>query len=215
MSIAGAPAPRSGASAEANQASAVSAAAASTGGPAAGLHDELFDLLAAYDPSVGPGQRGIREAMLAFLAARPDALHRSCVPGHFTASTLVVDPSRDSVLLTLHGRLNMWLQLGGHFEAADLSIVDAARREAVEEGGIAELTVDPRILDLDVHPVLCSLGVPTKHLDVRFLAVTRPGAEPVISAESVDLRWFHRDRLPDPRGEDIPLLVERAFARLS
>jgi 8-oxo-dGTP pyrophosphatase MutT (NUDIX family) len=183
-------------------------------GPAAGLHDELVGLLTTYDPSVGVGQRGIREAMLAFLAARPDALHRSCVPGHFTASTLVVDPTRDAVLLTLHGRMNMWLQLGGHFEAADLSIVDAARREAVEEGGIAEITVDPAILDLDVHPVLCSLGVPSRHLDIRFLAIAKPGAEPVISDESVDLRWFHRDRLPEPHGSDLPLMVERAFARL-
>lgn len=183
-------------------------------GPAAGLHDELVDLLVGYDPSVGVGQRGIREAMLAFLAARPDALHRSCVPGHFTASTLVVDPTRDAVLLTLHGRMNLWLQLGGHFEAADLSIVDAARREAVEEGGITEITVDPAIFDLDVHPVLCSLGVPTRHLDIRFLAVAKPGTEPVISDESVDLRWFPRDQLPQPLGSDLPLLIDRAFSRL-
>jgi dehydro coenzyme F420 reductase / coenzyme F420-0:L-glutamate ligase / coenzyme F420-1:gamma-L-glutamate ligase len=177
------------------------------------LYDQLVGLLESYeDPD--PGQRAVREAMLAFLAARPDALHRECLPGHFTASTLVVDPSRDAVLLTLHRRMRLWLQLGGHFED-DKSIVDAARREAVEEGGIPDLTLDPAILNLDVHRVRCSIGVETRHFDVRFLAVTEPGAEPAISAESLDLRWFHRDGLPSPLGADVPTLVRRAFDRLS
>ncbi len=177
------------------------------------LHGDLVTLLAAYRDA-DAGQCAVREAMLAYLAARPDALRRSCAPGHFTASTLVVDPTREAVLLTLHPRVGRWLQLGGHFEG-DLSIVDAARREAVEEGGIADLTIDPQVLHLDVHPLTCSLGVPTRHLDVRFLAVAPPGAEPAISAESLDLRWFHRDRLPDPVGADVPEQVRRAFARLA
>jgi dehydro coenzyme F420 reductase / coenzyme F420-0:L-glutamate ligase / coenzyme F420-1:gamma-L-glutamate ligase len=182
-------------------------------GPPPALHAELTGLLSDYR-DVDDTQRGIAEAMLAFLAARPDALHRSCVPGHFTASAIVVDPSRDAVLLTLHRRLNLWLQMGGHFEAADRSIVDAARREAVEEAGIAGLTVEPRILDVDVHPVTCSLGVPTRHLDIRYLAIAEPGAEPAISAESLDLRWFPRTALPTPLGRDISRLVDLAFARL-
>jgi 8-oxo-dGTP pyrophosphatase MutT (NUDIX family) len=183
------------------------------GAQASVLHNEMGDLLTAYEDD-DPGQRAVREAMLAFLAARPDALQRSCVPGHFTASTLVVDPSRDAVLLTLHRRMNLWLQLGGHFED-DPSIVDAARREAIEEGGIAALAVDPRVLNLDVHRVRCSLGVTTRHLDIRFLATTEPGAEPAISDESLDLRWFHRDDLPSPLGDDVPALVHRAFTRLA
>jgi 8-oxo-dGTP pyrophosphatase MutT (NUDIX family) len=177
------------------------------------LHAELVAVVTAYRDA-DAGQQSVREAMLAYLAARADALRRSCVPGHFTASTLVVDPSREAVLLTLHPRVGRWLQLGGHFED-DLSIVDAALREAVEESGIADLNIDARVLNLAVHPVTCSLGVPTRHLDVRFLAVAPPGAEPTISAESLDLRWFHRDRLPDLAGADVPDQVHRAFARLA
>jgi len=180
-------------------------------GPAA-LHAELEAVLAAYrDPDLG--QRSVREAMLAYLAAQPDALQRSCAPGHFTASTVVIDPSRDLVLLTLHPRVGCWLQLGGHFED-DQSIVDAALREAVEESGIADLKLDPQPLHLAVHPVTCSLGVPTRHLDVRFLALAPPDAEPAISHESLDLAWFPRNRLPDPVGADLPEQVRRAFARI-
>jgi 8-oxo-dGTP pyrophosphatase MutT (NUDIX family) len=185
-------------------------------GPDQALHAELTGLLTDHvDPDGCGGQRAIAQAMLAFLAARPDALHRSCLPGHFTASALVVDPSRDAVLLTLHRRLGLWLQMGGHFEAGDQSIVDAARREAVEEGGIPALTIPDHILDLDVHEVFCSIGAYTRHLDIRFLAITEAGAEPAISDESLDLRWFHREELPTPIGEDVPTLVQRAFTRLA
>jgi 8-oxo-dGTP pyrophosphatase MutT (NUDIX family) len=177
-----------------------------------GLHGELAAMLAAYDdPDLG--QQSVWEAMLAYLAARPDAVSRSCVPGHFTASALVVDPSRDAVLLTLHPRFGLWLQLGGHFED-DRSVPDAALREAVEESGIPDLKLEPQLLHLAVHPVTCSLGVPTRHLDVRFLAVAPPGAVPAISDESLDLRWYHRDRLPPLAGDDVPEQVRRVFDRL-
>ena len=52
-----------------------------------------------------PHAAAIRQGFLGFLAARPDAMWRSCVPGHLTASALVLDPSRQAVLLTLHPRV--------------------------------------------------------------------------------------------------------------
>ena len=48
--------------------------------------------------------------------------------------------------------------------------------------------------NLDVHPITCSLGIPTRHYDVQFLGRAPAGAEPVISSESDDLRWFAVDR---------------------
>jgi hypothetical protein len=47
-----------------------------------------------------------------------------------------------------------------------------------------------------VHPVTCSLGVPTRHLDVRYLARAPAEAVPVISDESDDLRWWPLDAVP-------------------
>ena len=156
----------------------------------------------------------VQQAFLGFLAARPDAMWRSCAPGHLTASALVVDPSRRLVLLTLHPRAGMWLQLGGHCEPGDHTLLDAAAREAREESGIGSLSFDPAPLDLDVHPITCSLGVPTRHFDVRYVAISPEGAEPVRSNESVDLRWFSWDRLPDGAAPDLPRLVEVARRRL-
>ena len=81
--------------------------------------------------------------MLAFLAARPDGCLRECVPGHVTGSALVLDHTGTHALLTLHPRFGRWLQLGGHCEETDADIVAAALREATEESGIDDLTIDP------------------------------------------------------------------------
>jgi coenzyme F420-0:L-glutamate ligase len=156
----------------------------------------------------------LQQAFLGFLAARPDAMWRSCAPGHLTGSAVIIDPTRRVVLLTLHPRAGMWLQVGGHCEPGDHTMLDVAAREAREESGIGALSFDPTPLDLDVHPITCSLGVPTRHFDVRYLAVAPAGAEPQRSDESLDLQWFPWDRLPDGVAPDLPRLVETARARL-
>ena len=165
-------------------------------------------------PAEDPRTRTVKEAYLGFLAARPDAMWRSCVPGHLTASALVLDPSQRAVLLTLHPRVGMWLQLGGHCEEGDRTLLDAAAREAREESGIGSLSFDPAPLALDVHPITCSLGMATRHFDVQFLALAPAGADPVQSAESVDLRWFSWDDLPAGTSPEIPQLIEQARLRI-
>ncbi len=124
-----------------------------------------------------PAQDSLRHAVLAFVHARSDACRRECVPGHVTASTLVLDHSGAQVLLTLHPRLGRWVQLGGHCDDDDTDVLAAALREATEESGIDTLRIEPRLAALHVHPVTCSLGVPTRHLDLQFVAHAPPGAQ--------------------------------------
>jgi 8-oxo-dGTP pyrophosphatase MutT (NUDIX family) len=183
----------------------------------AGLHADVLATLSAMalNAGDGTGQAAVREGFYALLAARPDATRRACAPGHVTASTVVLDHEGRRVLLTLHPRVGAWLQLGGHCEDGDPSLVAAAAREALEESGIAGIQLDPSPVDLDIHPITCSLGIPTRHFDVRFVGRTPPGAEPVISAESDDLRWFDLDALPDNIAPELPELIRRAAARSS
>lgn len=159
------------------------------------------------------GQDALKEAYLGFLAAREDACQRSCQPGHLTASALVLDATAEHALLTLHPRVGRWLQLGGHCEPEDVSLAAAALREATEESGMRGLRLEPTPIHLDVHPITCSLGVPTRHFDVRFLVRAPVGAQPVRSAESVDLQWWPLDSLPD-NVDDLQPLIESALARL-
>jgi 8-oxo-dGTP pyrophosphatase MutT (NUDIX family) len=164
------------------------------------LHADTVATLSDWHPTL-PAQRSLREAFLGFLAARPDACTRSCEPGHITASALVLSPSGSEVLLTLHPRVGAWLQLGGHCEPSDTTLAGAALREATEESGMTGLIIDPDPIHVDVHPITCSLGIPTRHFDVRFVVRAPAGAAPVRSEESLDLRWWPVDALPeDPTG---------------
>jgi 8-oxo-dGTP pyrophosphatase MutT (NUDIX family) len=179
-----------------------------------GLHDDAVRVLTAWTPP-DAGQAELRQEYLEFLAAEPGGMWRACRAGHLTGSALVVDPSRRQVLLTLHPKVGRWLQLGGHCEPGDRTMVAVALREAVEEGGIAGVRIDPEPLNLDLHPIECVRGIPNRHLDVQFLAIAPAGAEPVISDESLDLRWWPMDALPPGSDEvGIARLVQRAAARL-
>jgi coenzyme F420-0:L-glutamate ligase len=159
------------------------------------LHADVRTVLHSWSPP-SVAQAAIREAFLGLLAARGDATSRSSVPGHVTASAIVLSADREQVLLTLHPRVGRWLQLGGHCEAQDGTVAAAALREATEESGIAGLELVGGPVHLDIHPITCSLGVPTRHYDIRFVALAPMNAVPTLSAESRDLRWWPIDALP-------------------
>jgi 8-oxo-dGTP pyrophosphatase MutT (NUDIX family) len=159
-----------------------------------------------------PAQDSLAEAVLGFVLARDDACLRECEPGHVTASTLVLDHTGTRVLLTLHPRLGRWVQLGGHCED-DEDILAAALREATEESGVASLRLHPELVAVHVHPVTCSLGVPTRHLDLQFMAHAPAGARIVLSDESDDLRWWPADELPSGTDHALEYLVRQALRR--
>ncbi len=177
--------------------------------PLADLHADARQLLARWDHP-DASQRRLRDEYLAFLAEHPDAMHRDCRIGHLTSSALVMDTSRERVLLTLHPRVGRWLQLGGHNEPGDASVRAAAQREAVEESGIAHVSIGAEPLRLDRHPVPCG-GSPSVHLDVQYLAEVDDDAVPVISDESDDLRWFTLDQVPADLDPSVRALIADAL----
>ncbi|WP_106181586.1 NUDIX hydrolase [Prauserella shujinwangii] len=175
------------------------------------LHASALSSLESWQPPTA-AQESLRQAYLGFLVARADACARECAAGHLTASAVVLDDTGERVLLTLHPRVGRWLQLGGHCEPGDESLAAAALREAREESGMSGLRIDPEPLHLEVHPITCSLGVPTRHFDVRFLVRAPRGAQAVRSAESDDLRWWPATALP-PDTEDLTELLATALDR--
>ncbi|MBK0870810.1 NUDIX hydrolase [Saccharopolyspora sp. HNM0986] len=174
-----------------------------------GLHADATRSLREWEPAER-SQETLKHAFLTLLDARPDACLRACEPGHLTASAVLLDAAAERVLLTLHPRVGKWLQVGGHCEPEDVSLAGAALREATEESGMDGLAVDPVPVHVEVHPITCSLGVPTRHFDVRYVVRAPAGAEPVRSAESLDLRWWPLDGLPPESGLDSMVTAARA-----
>lgn len=164
-----------------------------------------------------PDQVAMRGAYLDYLAEHDDAMWRRCSPGHLTASALVLDVAARRVLLTLHPKVGRWLQTGGHCEPGDRTLASAALREATEESGIAGLELLDRPVQLDRHRVPChGPGEPEcEHLDVQYVAVAPQGSPGTISAESLDLRWWPVDGLPDGVDGSVRALVSKAVARAS
>lgn len=176
------------------------------------LHADALATLAAWTPPTADQAR-LRDRYLRHLEAHDDGLTRACFPDHVTAGTLVLSPDLDRVLLNLHGKARRWFAFGGHCEPGDRTLAGAATREAVEESGLTGLEVDPVPLHLDEHSVgFCDPRGTVHHLDVRFGAVAPPEAAAAASDESLDVRWFRVDALPELEDE-MRTLVALARAR--
>jgi 8-oxo-dGTP pyrophosphatase MutT (NUDIX family) len=170
------------------------------------LHEEVTRQLSTWR-APDPAQEELRTSYLAHLAAHPDALWKQGPPAHFTASCLVLDHTGSRVLLTLHRKARAWLQFGGHFEPGDHDAHAAAQRETREESGIATLVACPDLVQLDRHQLVGAFGRCREHLDLRFVAVADRGAATVVSAESLDVRWWPVDALPFQSGRELEPLV--------
>ncbi|MEU8245480.1 NUDIX domain-containing protein [Nonomuraea sp. NPDC048916] len=156
----------------------------------------------------------LREEFLDHLRSHHDAMRRECVPGHLTATTAVLSHDGARVLLTLHPKAGMWLPMGGHCEPSDPTLAAAALREATEESGITGLELLPGPLALDRHKVWCH-PPHSWHLDVEYAAVAPADAEAVISEESLDLRWFPVDEIPELSDDATRRLAARGRAVLT
>ncbi|MGV9211376.1 NUDIX hydrolase [Micromonospora sp. RB23] len=177
----------------------------------AALHADAVTLLEGWQPT-SPAAAEARDRTLALLAAGPIAMSRQHRPGHVTASALVLDPTGARVLLCLHAKFSRWVQLGGHCEPVDRTLVAAALREATEESGITGLRIDPVPIDIDVHEVQCQGG--SRHYDVRFAVVAPADAVEQVSDEAEALGWFPPHQLPEPLAGGTAQLVEPALAAL-
>lgn len=124
--------------------------------------------------------------------------------GHVTAGAVLAD-DRDRVLRIHHRGLNAWLFPGGHLEAGDSGLADAALRELCEETGITPesvTAVDEVPLDIDVHTIP---GNPAKgepehpHFDFRYLLRTCSPALALQREEVTDARWCPVQDVTDRR----------------
>lgn len=144
----------------------------------------------------------------------PDAFYRTCKPGHFTASALILNAEMTQVLLVEHRKLGFWVQPGGHADG-DTHLENVARKEVEEETGLSEFQSSRGILDLDIHPIPARKDEGAHdHYDVRYLFFAGPEQTLVISEESTDLRWIDIENLEKFTSEESMLrMLQKAGAR--
>lgn len=176
----------------------------------------LLDQLEPYDAL----EREHRDRVHALLDVEGDPFDREHYrPGHVTASAFIVDPAHARVLLILHGKLGRWLQPGGHVDASDLDVAAAARREVLEETGLAVSPVDRgALLDVDVHVIPARGEMPAhEHFDVRFSFEAPPG-DARAGSDAKQVKWVPIGTLlagaPDlPTDESVLRAVRKLSAR--
>lgn len=129
------------------------------------------------------------EDFLALLGDEENPFVRERRAGHFTGAAWLVSADGRRVLLTHHRKLDRWLQLGGHADG-DANMRRVALKEAEEESGLKDLSVDPDIFDLDRHWIPEHKNVPGHwHYDVRYVVRAGPEEAFVVSDESHALAW--------------------------
>lgn len=148
-----------------------------------------------------PDEKAVADRYLALLAS-PNAFERTHLPGHITGSSFIVSHDRSKTLLVHHGKLNRWLQPGGHCDG-EADVINVARREAQEETGVLRLTlISEEIYDLDIHPIPERKDFPRHdHYDVRFLFVASELDPLTVSEESHDVRWIPLEELENYNAE--------------
>ncbi|WP_414168449.1 NUDIX hydrolase [Streptoverticillium reticulum] len=133
-----------------------------------------------------------------------DLASRKEFRGHATAGAILARP--DGRILHIHHlALDNWLLPGGHLEAQDDTLLEAALRELTEETGIpveAVSAAEDRPVHIDVHsiPANDAKGEPAhQHIDFRFFFRTTATVHQLQAEEVDDAAWRDAEALADER----------------
>lgn len=149
-----------------------------------------------------------------FVNTYPTPWDRELRTGHLTCSAWIVQPRTNSVLLLHHKKLNIWVQLGGHIEKGDYSLLHAAQRELYEETGLHQaLPYSSEVFDIDIHDIPSSKnGFPAHlHYDIRYAFKLIEEAKVIIHPEeSNDFLWIPLDQVRQyTQAESIDRMVSK------
>lgn len=168
----------------------------------------VLQLLSAHQ-AFDPHEQQMLERTTSFVREYETFYSRDLLVGHLTGSAWIVDETLSHALLLHHGKLNKWLQPGGHIED-DADLLAAALREAQEETGVNVRPHSPAIFDVDVHEIPARSHEPAHfHYDIRFLLVADRTAPLLVTSESKDLAWVALEKIETLTQEESVLRMVR------
>ncbi|MBS1810220.1 MAG: NUDIX hydrolase [Acidobacteria bacterium] len=170
--------------------------------------EPLLQLLGKHQP-VDSHEQQMLERIVAFVREYENFYSRDLLVGHLTGSAWIVDETFSHALLLHHGKLNKWLQPGGHIED-DADMLSAALREAREETGVNVHPHSKVIFDVDIHEIPARPNEPAHfHYDVRFLLIADRIAPLIVTSESKDLAWVALEEIETLTQEESVLRMVR------
>lgn len=146
--------------------------------------------------------------------------NRKNFEGHITASAFIYCVDERKLLLLEHKSLKKLLQPGGHVEIVDEKIIDAAKREVLEETGLKDYSItsiddDINIpFDIDTHFIPKNDKKMEKghyHHDFRYLFTVDKTEDVVLDYnESNGYKWVSIDELKN--NEKFALIIKKIEA---
>ncbi|MFZ5351929.1 MAG: NUDIX hydrolase [Bacillota bacterium] len=95
-----------------------------------------------------------KELFVHYIEIFEDVLSRDNEIAHITCSALVINKTRDKMLMVHHNIYNSWSWIGGHADG-DADFLKVAMKEAMEETGIkSAIPLSNDIFALDIMPVV-------------------------------------------------------------
>lgn len=179
---------------------------------------KLKDDLIKYNPCNEQEERD-KAVMLRLLETEPDIFLRENLVAHFTASSWLVNKSRDKVLMIYHNLYHSWAWTGGHADG-ETDLLAVARREAQEETGVTDIrAVSGDIFSLETLTVdghrKRGVYVPSHlHLNVTYLLeADEEAALRVKPDENSGVKWFSLEEALKACTE--PWMVEHIYSKLN
>lgn len=177
--------------------------------------------IAAEIKSFSPGceqEERDKAQMLGWLHAAPAPFSRENTFAHFTASSWVVSPDRQQVLLIYHNIYNSWAWMGGHADG-DRDLLAVALRETREESGLQNLKLQHdgifslETLTVDGHIKRGAYVSSHLHLNVTYLLEADPKeALRVKPDENSGVAWFPVSSVARKVTE--PWMMEHVYQKL-
>ena len=160
-----------------------------------------------------------KKFILTFLKANENAFSRENTVAHMTASSWIVNPPRDKVLMVYHNIYNSWSWTGGHADG-ERDMLSLALRECREETGIEHVrAVSPEIYSLEVltvdgHEKRGSYVSSHLHLNVTYLLeADENDTLHICREENSGVAWFGLEEALKASTE--PWFVERIYKKLN